>query len=220
MPRATLPTVLIAIALRVSSPDGTAQEAIPPRTAEEVVLSTKTPLGEASIVLPANSAVTDYDEEGAMMLLRQGPFAARVPREEIIFVTNATAFTTAPEEPAPLAAEQAAPMPEPEQSINQTNPAPAAHWPDLPAEWKKHWPVAAIALLGSYSLFATFALLRTRGRRAQDSTRPRPVLPAVVTGNGHSIACPLCGKDIAVATLESGRNSCPACQGAFVVERP
>ena len=209
---------LVAAALGASATKSAAQEGAPPRTAKDVVLSAKTPLGEASITLPADSAVTNYVEEGASILLRQGPFSANVPREQIIFATNTVTITNAPAEAAPVTTDQAPPTPDPVPSVTPVNPATALV--NLPAEWETLWPLAVIALLGAYSLFATVALLRTRGRGAQDSSQPRPALPAVVTGDGNSIACPLCGKDIAVAKLKSGRNNCPVCRGAFVVERP
>jgi hypothetical protein len=218
--RAPLLAVLTAAALGACSIDGVAQETAPPRTAQDIALSAKTPLGEASITLPADTEVTNYVEEGATILLRQGPFAAGVPTEQIIFTTNAPTTTNAPIEPPPVAAEQAAQTPNPAPSTTPTDPAAGPAWVKLPEEWKALWPFAVIALLAAYSLLATVALLRTRGRRTRDSTPSSPALPAVVTGDGNSIACPLCAKDIAVAKLQSGRNNCPACRGAFVVERP
>lgn len=208
--------LLGAIALQASLLVTHAQEKAPPRLAEDVVLSTKTPLGEASISLAEGSEVTDFSEEGDAVRLQQGPFTATVPRAQLDFGAD---VTVAPEA-APVEDAPASPPPTPVPVANTAEPVIASPWEDILAEWKTYLPIAAAVLLGVYALFVTLALSRLRRREAGKARTPRPALPAVVTGDGNSIACPLCGKDIAVERLKSGRNNCPVCRGAFEVERP
>lgn len=219
-PRANYPIVLAALVLAGSAFATHAQEKVPPRLAEDVVLSTKTPLGEASITLPADAEVKDFVEEGDEVVVRQGPFAATIPRTLLNFGAVVAATPEAPAPPVESAPAAVATTPEPVPSPSPTETASAAPWDNVLAEWQTFLPLAAAVVLGAYALFATLMLWRLRRRVAEKPSAPRPALPAVVTGDGNSIACPLCSKDIAVERLKSGRNRCPVCQGFFEVEKP
>lgn len=210
--------LLGVIALAVALPAGHAQEAAPATAAVEIILTTTTPLGEAGLRLPAGSVVTGLEEDGAMIVLRQGPFIARVPREAIVFPAEPPA-----PEPSPnvIVAEA---IVDPVEAVALAEDAPAAPaavgpWDAAWAgDWKAIWPAGAALLLGGYSLLATVALVRLR-RRGQPVPAPaRQTRPAVVTDGGRSIECPLCGKNIVVENLSGGRNTCPACHGSFICD--
>ena len=207
------------VALTVALPAGQAQEAAPATAAVDIILSTTTPLGEAGVRLPAGSVVTGLEEDGAMIVLRQGPFTARVPREAIVF----PAETPAPEpSPSVIVAEATDDPVEAVALAEDTPSSPAAVGPwgaGWTGDWKTIWPAGAALVLGGYSLFATVALVRLR-RRGQPAPAPAGrTRPAVVTDGGRSIECPLCGKNIFVENLSGGRNTCPACHGSFICDR-
>ncbi|MEX1044802.1 MAG: hypothetical protein WEC73_01630 [Chthoniobacterales bacterium] len=213
-------TLLAAVCCTTALSRVVAQEIAPPTAAREIILGTKTPLGEANISIAAGSTVTDFAEDGEMILIRRGPFHARVPRDQLVFPTPAP-------DPEPSPAAEVAPVPEAEPvtsaeaAVAPPTSAGAAFWPweeGWTGDWQRLWPTAAVGLLGLYSLAVTASLLRMRRRQA---TAPLPTVrtvKAVVTNEGRSIACPLCGKDIVVDDLKGGRNTCPECGGSFICE--
>jgi hypothetical protein len=160
--------IIIALLLAVCVPvlTATAQTPQRPATAKNVILSTKTPLGEASIVMPAGTEVVDPVGGEKEVTLRKGPFSATVAREDLVFPASspsATAGTSdggAPPAPSPAATSQ-----------------PAVSWNDPDAvtsgqRWFEDWrilvPVVAAVLLGLYSIFATVALVRRAKRHEYD----------------------------------------------------
>jgi hypothetical protein len=141
-----------------------AQDTEPPTTAEDVILTTKTPLGEASIVLPAGAAVTVPFGEEEEVILREGPFHAAVAREDLVFPT-----------PTPTPVPTPANTPPAAEDTEPTQPAVSWDEPDAMASlmpWPEDWRVPALAgaavLFGVYSVFATAALIRRRRRDEDD----------------------------------------------------
>jgi hypothetical protein len=209
---------------------------------KDLVLSTKTPLGDATVTIPSGTAITNYEAQGGQVKIWQGPFTAVVATNDV----QAEPVPTAKPDPSP------APSPEANPGIAApTAPQPAAAGPDVSAmEFPSMdnaglLPVISPALpdwllpgaggaLVAYALFATIALLRTSRRRGETrhassahTGNEAPVIalppetkakPAVVTHGGRAIACPLCGKEIAMEKVSKGRNRCPSCQGTYVVE--
>lgn len=142
-----------------------AQETELPTTAEDVILTTKTPLGEASIVLPAGATVTVPVGEEQEVVLREGPFHAAVEREHLVFPTPTPTAT-----PVPAAVD----VPSAAGEAESSQPAVSWNEPDAMASlmpWPEDWRVPALAgaavLFGVYSVFATAALIRRR-RRGED----------------------------------------------------
>lgn len=206
-----------------------------------VVLGTKTPLGEATIALPAGTVLTNCEVLGDKAVIRQGPFAATVALEELQQPSTPPPAATAP---LPIAADSPAPDTSPSPPASSTpeaTPRESAGSPDeqVPADAitsrLPDWVVpAAGGALVAYALFTTATLLRTRRRRPRriaPATTPAPETdktpivaipskaapkPAVVAEGGKAIACPLCGKSIPLEKISAGRNSCPSCQGQFV----
>lgn len=137
-----------------------------PTTAKDVIMSTKTPLGEASIVLPAGSAVNRPIGEDQEVTLSEGPFSATVAREDLVFPS--------PSPTVPVA--QTAPEASPAPALSAES-QPAVSWnnPDAVtagAQWFEDWrilvPATAATLLGLYAIFATAALLRRPKRHEYD----------------------------------------------------
>ena len=115
---------------------------------EDVILKTKTPLGDAAIVWPAGSALTEPVGSGGEIIVRQGPFSGSLDRADLVF-------------PAPSAP---SPEPGPEAAADPAGgPAPPLWFED----WRILGPAGAAVLLGLYSLVATVALVRGH-RRAGD----------------------------------------------------
>lgn len=134
-----------------------AQDATPsaPRITEvPVVLGTQTPLGEASITLPAGAALEDFEIAGDKVVVRQGPFHGEVP----------VSSTRLPEPPAPVIAPAA--VAAAAATPQESDPAPPARanlaGPAIPA-WL--FPVLALAAL-AYGAYATACWLRLRRSHA------------------------------------------------------
>jgi hypothetical protein len=200
---------------------------------KDLLLSTKTPLGEATMTMPAGTAITNYEMQGAQVKIRQGAFSAIVALAD---VQTAPAPAPVPEtspSPAPEATPASTPAPAPEPAATaapEPSPTNSAAEPSGLPDWLMP---AAFGALAAYALFATIALLRPRGGRKSTATvrdrntKDAPVValpsqskakPAVMAAGGRAIACPLCGKNIPLEKVSQGRNSCPSCQGAFVGE--
>jgi hypothetical protein len=139
-------TVISALAIAPCA----AQPAAPPTTAKDVLLTTMTPLGEAAIVRPAGSEVTEQVGDDGGIVLQEGPFTARLDRTDLVFPTPP------PASPAP-ASDAARPAEGVGGGLQVQDPA-----------WREDWrilvPTGAAALLGIYSIIATVALLRRRRR--------------------------------------------------------
>lgn len=191
-------------------------------TAEAIVLTTKTPLGDATINLPAGTTLTNFELQGDRVKIWQGPFVASIP------VSDLPKPTPQPT-PTPTPAKEETPMPEaaspPPRTVSGPTNASALGMPPwlLPA---------VVGALATYALLATAALIRARRRTSPPRTVCGPAgqppvvtlpskttpSPAVVSDGGRAIACPLCGKNIPLEKVSKGRNHCPACGGKFVGE--
>jgi hypothetical protein len=209
--------------------------------ANEIVLATKTPLGDASITISAGTVLTNCVLSGENVSIRQGPFAATVDLADVEPIASATATptptSTPTPTPTPATPQTAEQTPSPASSAAATQPAAESSTTavglagDLP-DWVV--PAAGGALV-AYAIFTTLALLLSRRRRRRSPISPSkaeqpkkpPVVampakptpkPAVVADGGQAIACPLCGKNIAMEKVGKGRNRCPHCDEAFVVE--
>jgi len=199
---------------------------------KDLLLSTKTPLGEATMTMPAGTAITNYEMQGAQVKIRQGAFSAVVALAD---VQTAPAPAPVPEtspSPAPEATPASTPAPAPEPSATAAPEQVAANSAAEPSGLPNWLMPAAFGALAAYALFATIALLRGRRPRpppvaAHRNPKDAPVValpsqnkakPAVMAAGGRAIACPLCGKNIPLEKVSQGRNSCPSCQGAFVGE--
>ena len=200
---------------------------------KDLLLSTKTPLGEATVTIPAGEAITNYEMQGEQVKIRQGAFTAVVALADVqTSSTPAPSPETSPT-PTPEATPASTPTPEPEPAATAApdpSPASSAAAPNALPDWLMP---AAFGALVAYALFATIALLRPRaGRKSTATVRDRntkdaPVVvlpsqskakPAVMAAGGRAIACPLCGKNIPLEKVSKGRNSCPSCHEAFVGE--
>ena len=125
-----------------------AQPAAPPTTAKDVLLTTMTPLGEAAIVRPAGSEVTEQVGDDGGIVLQEGPFTARLDRTDLVVPTPP------PASPASDAA-------------GHTGAVAGARHPDDPArreDWRILVPTGAAVVLGIYSIITTVALFRRRRR--------------------------------------------------------
>ena len=126
-----------------------AQPAGPPTTAKDVLLTTMTPLGEAAIVRTAGSEVTEPAGADGEIVLREGPFTARLDRTDLV-------FPTPPASPAP--ASNAA---RPREGVAGGSESDDMAWQE---DWRILVPTGAAVLLGIYSIIATVGLLRRRRR--------------------------------------------------------
>ena len=196
--RTRILTLLAAVCCFTALPCVAAQELEPPTAAGEIILGTKTPLGDATIAIPAGSSVADFTEDGEMIVIRRGPFHARVPRAQLVFPVREP-------DPEPSPAAEVAPAREtaPDQNLPTAVVPPtsagAALWPweeEWSGDWQRLWPAAAVLLLGLYSLAVTAVLLRRRrrdavvalargshGPRSGDQRRPLHRLPALWQGH-------------------------------------
>ena len=122
-----------------------AQPAAPPTTANDVLLTTMTPLGEAAIVRPAGSQVTEPAGADGEIVLREGPFTARIDRTDLVFPAPPPAVVT---------------------DVAATGPQNLAGDSSGQARWQEDWrilvPTVATVLLGIYALITTVALFRRR----------------------------------------------------------
>lgn len=153
-----LPPVTVVIAFLSALPCA-AQPAGAPTTAKDVILKTKTPLGDATIVWPAGSVLTEPVGAGEEIIVRQGPFTARLDRAEVVFPVAPVASGQTPEG-ALLPAPESGPALQ--ADLGGQGPPPA--WFE---DWRILGPAGAAVLLGLYSLAATAALVRGR-RKAED----------------------------------------------------
>lgn len=194
----------------------------------DLALRTITPLGEAGVVIPKGTALTNFEIQGGQVTIRQGPFSA---------VVDLAVLQPAPpaEVPTPTA-EPVAATPEPTAEPPATpvpTPVDVADMPGIDLSALPPWALpAACGALGLYALFSTIAWWRARRAAAvapteTGSTSPTPVIvipknapakPAVMSDGGRAIACPLCGAAIALAKLSAGRQTCPTCRQVFVCE--
>jgi len=206
---------------------------------DAITLSTKTPLGDASITLPAGAPLERFEIQGENIKVWQGPFTAVLP---LTATTTQVARQPAPEKmlpSAPVAAATTAPTSAATPAPTPTAATPAtAGAPDSAAAAKallqslslEKWPVwsmpAALGALALYALFSTIAWLRSRRKNSapRNRTAPLPVIimpkqsarPAEFKDDGRAITCPLCGDGIPVEKLRDGRNVCPSCRESFV----
>jgi hypothetical protein len=166
IPRQRRITIALLLAACVPVLTVAAQTPQKPATAKDVILSTKTPLGEASIVAPKGTEVDDPISDEKEITLREGPFSATVAREDLVFPP------TTPSATAGKADANASPAPSPAATSQ-----PAVSWNDPEAvtagpRWFEDWrilvPAVAAALLGLYSIFATVALVRRPKRHEYD----------------------------------------------------
>lgn len=127
-----------------------AQPAGTPTTAKDILLTTKTPLGDAAIVRPAGSEVTEPVGSEGEIVLREGPFTARIDRADLVF-------------PAPPAAASPAPLQDAAEE-SQTTVGDASTTVRWQEDWRILVPAGAALLLGIYSLIVTVALVRRRRR--------------------------------------------------------
>jgi hypothetical protein len=153
-----LPPVTAVIAFLSALPCA-AQPAGAPTTAKDVILKTKTPLGDAAIVWPAGSVLTEPVGAAQEIIVRQGPFTARLDRAEVVFPVAPVASGQTPEG-ALLPAPESGPALQ--ADLGGQGPPPA--WFE---DWRILGPAGAAVLLGLYSLAATAALVRGR-RKAED----------------------------------------------------
>lgn len=227
-------SALAAAVLVVTATASIAQQNAPTNwvASEDIVLGTKTPLGEANIAIPAGTALTNCEVQGGKARVWQGPFSATVDAGAV--QPDAPSATPTPDstpsaDATPDAAVTPSPAPTAEAPVPEASATPS-RLEDL-ASALPGWAVpAAGGALVAYALFATVALLRPRRPERTHSPEtkaaepiivipPKPeAKPAVIADGGRAIACPLCGKHIPLEKLGKGRNRCPSCAGTFVGE--
>jgi len=200
-----------------------------------VSLSTRTPLGEARIEIPAGTPMETFEAEGDWVRVRKGPFSGWVALKDTSLNPPAT--------PAPQATPQATPQidPKPTSTPAQAGPSPEKG----PATAIADVPIAAPAappssggvlfrivfFLALASAIAWLLLLRRKCTalaseleklRAEKSTgpvsAPDPVKKPPAADPVQTIPCPLCGEILTIDSLTRGRNACPACAGTFIGE--
>ncbi|MEY4299603.1 MAG: hypothetical protein RIR25_839 [Verrucomicrobiota bacterium] len=206
---------------------------------DPIILRTKTPLGDASIILPAGAPLKTFEVQGENIKVWQGPFTAVVPRAGAV----APPAETATPENAPTSAQAIAASAPPPLPVATMPPPPAAPAPRTATaadaassllqvltmeNWKTWAMPAAVGALAAYALFSTVAWIGLRRRKSAPAAGAAhlPVIimpkktaqPAEVKEGGRAIACPLCSTGIPFEKLTGGRNACPSCHGDFVCE--
>jgi len=193
---------------------------------ESISLVTKTPLGDAALLIAPGTALTNFEVQGDQVKVSQGPFSAIVELAEV----QPSAASAASPDPSttPVVSPPPSPSPtntpeEPIAPAPEASPASTEAGVTLPS-----WVLPAVCgVLAAYAAFATLALLGSR-RKSAPAARAKaaastPVVtltskPAVVADEGRAIACPHCGKNIPLEKVVKGRNRCPSCDGNFVGE--
>jgi hypothetical protein len=199
-----------------------------------ISLATKTPLGDATVQISPGTQLTNFEIQGEQVKIWQGPFTTTVglaevqpPSAEVSVAPEPTMTPTTISSPTPTAAD---PSPTPALEKPETSVSPGTTTLVETAGGMPSWVLPAICgALAAYAIFTTLAWLGLRRTKETKTGRASaaPVVaispqvtakPAVVSEEGRAIACPLCGKNIAIESVNKGRNHCPSCGGKFVGE--
>ena len=228
--------VIVAGIIAVASASALVQAASGPMKAVvPVSLSTRTPLGEARIEIPAGTPMETFEAEGDWVRVRKGPFSGWVALKDTSL--------NPPSALAPQVTPQAAPQatPEPTSTPAQAEPSPekvrAAASADVPIAAPAASPSSEGVLFRMFFFLAlafTMAWLLLLRRkcaalaseleklRAEKSavpiSAPDPAKKPPTADPVQTIPCPLCGEILTIDSLTRGRNACPACAGTFIGE--
>lgn len=192
---------------------------------ESALLSTRTPVGEASIRLPAGTVTDISSVKGDWIQIRKAPFSGWIR-------TPGTTPDPGPPRVAslqgeavkPLSSPTATPTPSPEAKESpekSRDPLPA--W--VPAAWKDPRSPLHLILL-AYAGFASILLLilLVLVIRLHGSSKRGMHSPKVLSLGGRTpplpgfVDCPLCASPLAIESLRPGGNQCPNCEGSFECE--
>ena len=196
-----------------------------------VTLSTRTPLGEARIEIPAGAAIESYDVSGDWVRLRKGPFSGWVALRD----TSLAPRPTSQPSPEPSASPLPANPPRSPDSI-PTRQADAVVCPTSVSSSSPTAPgyplTGALAFLAAAAVLAWLSLRRRCASLSSEleklQAQKPPDAPAIsapekpqktsLPDPGSPVPCPLCGVPLPADSFKLGRNSCPTCAGSFVCE--
>ena len=228
---------LIAGFLALALPVGRAQTALGSIVAGvPATLTTRTPLGEARIEIPAGTVIESYDVDGDWVRVRKGPFSGWVAFKE-------TSLAPQPNpEPTPEPTTPPPPVPATPPSTPKNIPArpadvvvcPTAALPPPRPSAPCHLFTGALAFLAAATTLAWLSLRRRCASLASElekvrAEKPlRPEAPVISTPQkpgktslpepGSPVPCPLCGASLPADSLKFGKNSCPSCASSFLCE--
>jgi hypothetical protein len=192
---------------------------------ESVLLSTKTPLGDAVVRIPAGTQVSIVETKEDWVLAKKPPFSAWI---RINQTSLAPARTESPS-PSPTASPVSSSTPKPAPSA-----IPLADGRDVRFRLPEWIPSSLIIpgfpwhlLFLAYGGFATVLLLillglflRLKGTDSGAIKLPQPVvsLEAKTPPLPGFVECPLCRAPMLTESLSPGENQCPTCSGKFDCE--
>ena len=191
----------------------------PMKAAVPVILTTRTPLGEAQVDIPAGTPIETFEADGDWVRVRQGPFSGWVARKD----TSLNPAPTPP--PAPSSTPpRIAPAPSPENvcaaAAGLTVSKPGSPFVLPPPAALLH---GALAFLAATSTFAWMSLRRKCASLASEveklraeKTAPAAAVPGPATEPAPLFPCPLCKGDLQGDSLKVGSNTCPSCAGTFI----
>jgi len=192
---------------------------------ESVLLSTKTPLGDAVVRLATGTPVSIVETKGDWVLVKKPPFSAWVRNSQTSLA------------PSTSEAPSALPTPSPEVTTNPATvsiPRPAKDARDvgfrLP-EWVPSlliipgfpWHIALLAYGGLSSILILILLVlllrqRRTGQATMKAAQPFVSLEVKTPPLPGFVECPLCNSPILIESLSIGENQCPNCSGRFDCE--
>ena len=192
---------------------------------EPVLLSTKTPLGDAAVRIPTGTQISVAETKDDWVLVRKPPFSAWI---KISQTSLAPARTESPL-PAPTASPTLSSIPLPAPSAT-----PVADGRDVRFRLPE-WIPSSLVIPGfpwhllflAYGGFATLLILillvlflRLRGSDRVVIRPPQPVvsLEAKTPPLPGFVECPLCRAPMLIESLSVGENHCPTCSGKFDCE--
>ena len=213
---------IVAGSLTVAALTGRAETTQGPmEAAVPVVLTTRTPLGEARIDIPAGTPIETFEADGDWVRVRQGPFSGWVALKDTSLNPTPTptpepASTPPPAEPSP--------SPENVRSGVTSISASALDSPFVlpPPAVPLHWALAFLAVTSTLAwmfLRRKCALLASELKKLRAEKPPAAVtIPVPSAKPSPLFPCPLCRADLQVDSLTVGRNTCPACAETFICE--
>ena len=221
-----------ALTGRAGTPQGPMESAVP------VVLTTRTPLGEARIEIPAGTPIETFEADGDWVSVHQGPFSGWVALKDTSLnpaPTPEPASTPPPVEPGSSDSSRGAetaekngfrgePSPPPDHVRAGVTVIPVFTSPFVPAppSLPLYW---ALAFLAVTSTLAWMLLRRKCDQLTSELKKLRaekPLPAATIPGPSDKSSpffpCPLCRANLLIDSLKIGRNTCPSCAQAFICE--
>jgi hypothetical protein len=177
-----------------------------------VVLTTRTPLGEAQVGFPSGTSLEACGSADGWIRVRRGPFSGWVELKD----TDRNPVPV--ETPVPAAVPSSTPAPAPPEAVPGGLPAALENYRALLASVGLDLSAPAAFLVAILAFLAGLATLGwLRARRPVPAPAPAPA-PVPASSSGQTIPCPHCGAVLPVDSLRPGRMECASCKGAFVCE--